>query len=130
MTVFRACAVEFRKTGNLTDAGICEVTARALEVELRHLFASSVEPTQGQRTFLTDMQSMTTASSAKPRARTVFGSQELLKWLVDALLEGREHVLALREPAELFATDIESVAAADRWVTKIDAGPPKQTTAG
>lgn len=127
MTVLRTSAVEFRKSGDLADAGICEVTARALEVELRNVFAAPhssdlAEPPQG--TYLSQLQSSLGLRAVGPRGRGAFASTELVEWLVEALLEGREHVLALRDPAELFATDIEVVAAADRWVDKVDQGPP------
>lgn len=123
-TVLRACAAEFRKAGDLTDAAICEVTARALEVELRHVFAGDSDSSESARPpeYLVELQKIMVPVGG--RARGTFAAPELVQWLVDTLLEGREHVIALREPAELFATDVETVAQADAWLSKIDSGPP------
>ena len=127
ITVLRISAAEFRKSGDLADAGVCEVAARALEVELRNLFATTREAAPADappNSYLNQLQSSLGLRTAGPRGRGAFASSELVEWLVGALLEGREHVLALREPAELFATDIEIVAQADRWLDKVDQGPP------
>lgn len=125
ITVFRDCSIQFRKAELLPDAALCEVTARALEIALRHVYASPVESieTDPESGYLDRLREALSIGSESARTRGVFASPDLVQWLVDSLLEGREHVLALREPAELFATDLETVSQADRWVAKIEGGP-------
>ena len=129
ISVLRTSSVEHRKAGNLADAGTCEIAARSLELDLRNLYASPVDivPTEPDRSqYLESLRStLGIGTGSRPSmARGAFASAELVQWMVQRLLEGREHVLALREPAELFATDIQIVANADHWVARIDQGPP------
>jgi hypothetical protein len=127
ITVFRDSSVQFRKAELLPDAALCEVTARALEVALRHVYASPVEVvrTDPDPHYLEQLREALSIGSGGSRTRGAFASTELVNWLVESLLEAHEHVLALREPAELFATDLETVVQADRWIAKIESGPPR-----
>lgn len=131
ITVFRDSSVQFRKAEMLPDAALCEVTARALEAALRHVYASPVEAVQtdpsGSPHYLEHLREALSIGSGASRTRGAFASTDLVNWLVEALLEGHDHVLALREPAELFATDLETVVQADRWIAKIESGPPRST---
>jgi hypothetical protein len=128
ITVFRDNSIQFRKAELLPDAALCEVTARALETALRHVYASPVEAVQTDPSssphYLEQLREALSIGSGASRTRGAFASADLVNWLVEALLEGHEHVLALREPAELFATDLETVVQADRWIAKVEGGPP------
>lgn len=131
ITVFRDSSVQFRKAELLPDAALCEVTARALEAALRHVYASPVEVVRTDPSpdphFLEHLRDTLSIGAGGSRTRGAFASTDLVNWLVEALLEGHDHVVALREPAELFATDLETVVQADRWLAKIEGGPPRST---